>query len=56
MLDSEHDEANVSQELAFISVGSYLIVEDTNVNAHPSADFGPGPWEAVDKFLVARWT
>lgn len=41
MLDSGRDEANVSQELAFIapfiSVGSYLIVEDTNVNGHPSA-------------------
>jgi cephalosporin hydroxylase len=59
MLDSAHDEASVSQELAFIapfiSVGSYLIVEDTNVNGHPSApDFGPGPWEAVDKFLASR--
>jgi cephalosporin hydroxylase len=59
MLDSAHDEANVSQELAFISqfitVGSYLIVEDTNVNGHPSSpDFGPGPWEAADKFLASR--
>lgn len=58
-LDSAHDEANVSAELAFvapfITVGSYLIVEDTNINGHPSSpDFGPGPWEAVEKFLASR--
>lgn len=59
LLDSGHDEPNVSQELGFIApfitVGSYLIVEDTNVNGHPSSpDFGPGPWEAADKFLASH--
>lgn len=56
MLDSEHSEANVSAELniysKFVTLGSYLIVEDTNVNGHPSLpSHGAGPWEAAEKFL-----
>lgn len=57
ILDSDHSESHVSQELAkyapLVSKGCYLICEDTNINGHPAfPDFGPGPFEAVDKFLM----
>jgi len=56
ILDSDHSKENVLGELRlynkFVSKDSYVIVEDSNVNGHPTCpEFGPGPWEAIDAFL-----
>ena len=58
ILDSDHRADHVIKELRayapLVTKGSYLIVEDTDINRAVRFDHGPGPADAVDSFMEAN--
>lgn len=64
ILDSDHRKAHVLEELnlysKLVSLNSYLIVEDSDLNGHPTGDVSywrlgeEGPHEAVEEFLKSQ--
>jgi len=57
VLDSDHSQAYVEAELEaysdLVTVGCYLIVEDSNIGL-VRKDLMPGPFQAVETFLAGR--
>ena len=55
ILDSDHYSNHVAKELKIysklVTVGQYLIIEDTNLGGNPITSDEPGPMKAVEEFL-----
>ncbi len=59
ILDDDHTSDHVFKEMEiyskFVTKNSYLLVEDSNINGHPVyPEFGPGPYEAIEKFMKSN--
>ena len=55
-LDSNHSRDHVLKELAIyaplVSVGCYLVIEDTHISETTMANLMPGPYEAMEEFMT----